>query len=85
MNQDICRLDGNAAGGVLAQLFAGDATTMVITCGHCAATSALGALHAYGGRMGVVLRCTKCGGVNLRASLIKGVLRVDFPGSWLHG
>ena len=81
MSQDLCRLDGNAVGGMLAQLFAGDATRIDITCGHCGATSALGASHMYGGRMGAVLRCAKCGDVNLRASVIKGVLRLDARGA----
>jgi hypothetical protein len=76
------RLDGNAAGGLLAQFFAGDATSMMVTCNHCRATSALGALFLYGGRMGMVLRCGKCDSVNIRAAEINGVLRVDAKGAW---
>ena len=82
MNEEMPRLDGNAAGGLLAQFFAGDATRLMVTCNHCRATSALGALLLYGGRMGMVLRCGKCGNVNLRAAEINGVLRVDAKGAW---
>lgn len=81
MNNEITRLDGNAAAGALARFFARDATVVMVTCNGCAATAALGALHCYGGAMGMVLRCTKCGEVNLRAVEIKGLLRVDVKGA----
>jgi Family of unknown function (DUF6510) len=81
VNQDMPRLDGNAAGGALARFFAGDATSMMVTCNDCDATSALGALLLYGGRMGMVLRCRTCGNVNLRAVEINGLLRVDATGA----
>ena len=82
MNEEMPRLDGNAAGGLLSRFFAGDATSLMVTCNHCRATSALGALLLYGGRMGIVLRCGKCGNVNLRAAEINGVLKVDTKGAW---
>jgi len=82
VNEETSRLDGNAAGGLLARFFGGDATSMRVTCNYCRATSALGALLLYGGRMGMVLRCGKCGNVNLRAAEVKGVLRVDAKGAW---
>lgn len=81
MNHEMTRLDGNAAGGALARFFAGDATAVMVTCNDCGATSPLGALHLYGARMGMVLRCTKCDNVNLRAVEINGVLRVDAKGA----
>ena len=82
MIEEMPRLDGNAAGGLLARFFAGDATSMLVTCNHCRATTALGALLLYGGRMGMVLRCGKCRNVNLRVGEINGVLRVDAKGAW---
>jgi hypothetical protein len=81
MNQEMPRLDGNAAGGALARFFAGDATSMRVTCDGCGSTSPLAALFLYGGRMGMILRCPKCGNVNLRATEINGVLRVDVKGA----
>ena len=82
MSQEMPRLDGNAAGGLLARFFAGDVTSMRVICGHCRATSALGALLLHGSRMGMVLRCGKCGSVNVRATEINGVIRVDAKGAW---
>jgi len=81
MNEELPRLDGNAAGGALARFFAGDATRMRVTCDSCGAISSLGALHLYGSPMGMILSCPKCGAVNLRVAEINGVLRVDAKGA----
>ena len=63
---DMMPLDGNAAGGLLGELFAADVTVAEITCGHCSAVAPLGAMRAYGGVMGAVLRCDHCDTVVLR-------------------
>jgi hypothetical protein len=78
---NMSRLDGNAAAGALARFFAFDATRMIICCGRCSAESPLGALHLYGGQMGIILRCTKCGSVNLRAVQIGLVFTLDASGT----
>ena len=52
-------LDGNAAAGLLSELFAVDVTTAVLTCGGCGAVAALAEAKVYGG-MGVVFRCAGC-------------------------
>lgn len=80
IDEDV-RLDGNAAAGPLARFFAFDVTRMIVTCEGCAAESPLGALHLYGGKMGIVLRCTKCSAVNLRALEIDGGLTLDARGA----
>lgn len=56
---DALRLDGNAAAGVLAEIFAVDMTSAVGTCDGCGAEDALGAVHVYRGA-GLVLRCPHC-------------------------
>jgi predicted nucleic-acid-binding Zn-ribbon protein len=81
VSEEMPRLDGNAAGGTLARFFARDATSMRVTCDGCGATSFLGTLLLYGGRMGMILRCPKCAAVNLRAAEINGALRVDTKGT----
>lgn len=81
MIDDVVRLDGNAAAGPLARFFAFDVTRMIVICEGCAAESPLGALHLYGGKMGIVLRCTKCSAVNLRALEINGGLTLDARGA----
>jgi hypothetical protein len=53
-------LDGNAAGGILAELFAIDITTAVVTCESCGKAEAAASAHLYGGSMGMILRCVHC-------------------------
>lgn len=62
------RLDGNAAAGVLEEIFAFEVTTAQTTCAGCGRTAPLGALLLYGGEMGIVLRCQGCEGVELRVA-----------------
>jgi hypothetical protein len=54
------RLDGNAAAGVLREVFAAEMTTATCRCAECGRRSAVGALHLYGGAIGSVLRCPSC-------------------------
>jgi hypothetical protein len=58
-------LDGNAAGGMLAQIFLPEMTRARVTCMHCASEHPLGAARLFDAA-GVVLRCTECSGVLLR-------------------
>jgi len=60
------RLDGNAAAGVLEEIFTFEVTSAQGTCAGCGQTAPLGALLLYGGEMGIVLRCPACERVELR-------------------
>jgi hypothetical protein len=62
---DALRLDGNAAAGILQEVFATEVTTAVGTCGGCGAVDAVGAVHVYMAA-GIVLRCPHCDGVLIR-------------------
>jgi hypothetical protein len=53
-------LDGNAAAGVLQQVFAAEVTTARGTCAGCRNVDALGAVIVYSSGPGVVLRCRHC-------------------------
>ncbi|HYZ91930.1 MAG TPA: DUF6510 family protein [Actinomycetota bacterium] len=53
------RLDGNAAAGLLQEVFAAEVTTALGTCDGCGATDAVGAVHLYSAA-GTVLRCPHC-------------------------
>jgi Family of unknown function (DUF6510) len=59
-------LDGNAAAGDLADVFAFDVTTAVVTCAACHHTQAVATLHAYLQAPGMVLRCSSCDAVQVR-------------------
>lgn len=60
------RLDGNAAAGLLAEIFPFEMTSAESTCAGCGRTGPLGTLLRYGGEMGTVLRCPGCSRVQLR-------------------
>ena len=57
---DDLRLDGNAAAGLLQELFAFEITTATTICDGCARASPVGALLFYGQQLGAVLRCPAC-------------------------
>jgi uncharacterized protein DUF6510 len=81
MTDELGRLDGNAAAGPLSRFFAFEATDLRVTCASCGAESVLGRLHLYGGTMGMILRCVRCGEVNLRALEVGSSLRLDLRGA----
>jgi hypothetical protein len=54
------RLDGNAAAGVLSEIFTIEMTTALGTCAGCGATNALATTHAYVNAPGTILRCPSC-------------------------
>ncbi|HEX8361459.1 MAG TPA: DUF6510 family protein [Longimicrobium sp.] len=74
------RLDGNAAGGALRDVFAMDVTAAVATCSGCRSAGPVGTLLEYGHAMGVILRCPHCDTAMLRIVHTPGWLRVDTSG-----
>lgn len=59
------RLDGNAAAGILQEVFAVEVTTAIGTCDSCGASDAVGRAHVYQAA-GMVLRCPHCDAVLMR-------------------
>ncbi|HTT46833.1 MAG TPA: DUF6510 family protein [Pseudolabrys sp.] len=74
-------LDGNAAGGALRELFALDVTAAEIICDGCGAVAEIGAVPAYGGAMGAIVRCAHCDTVMLRLSHTPAGLWLDMRGT----
>ncbi|SDN85172.1 DUF6510 family protein [Geodermatophilus sp. DSM 45219] len=77
------RLDGNAAAGMLAELFAVDVTTARSRCASCGTTSMLGAHHLYADAPALVLRCPDCTDVVLRYAVQEGRILLDLRGAQL--
>jgi Family of unknown function (DUF6510) len=77
MQIEAMRLDGNAAGGMLRDVFSHEMTAAQATCAGCGRSSAIGALMNYGGSMGVILRCPVCDTAMLRVVGSPGWIRVD--------
>jgi hypothetical protein len=74
------RLDGNAAAGLLAEIFPFEMTSAQSECAGCGQVRALGALMLYGGEMGAVLRCPSCDGVQIRIVRARGRYLLDMRG-----
>ena len=60
------KLDGNAAGGILREVFPFEMTVVQTTCDGCGATGALAALAVYMHGMGAVVRCPHCDNALIR-------------------
>ena len=59
-------LDGNAAAGVLTEVFAVDVTAAIGQCAGCGSRGPLGGAASYLEAPGAVLRCMSCDHVLLR-------------------
>ena len=78
-------LDGNAAAGVLAEVFVSECTTAMTRCDACGAVEMVGALKAYVQAPGTVLRCRHCESVLLRVVRGAGSCWVDVRGlTWMQ-
>jgi hypothetical protein len=76
-------LDGNAAAGILRELFAFDVTTAKVTCGSCGVVTIVGETRLYGGVMGAIFRCANCDGVLMRLVRTQAGIWLDMRGSRL--
>ena len=75
------RLDGNAAAGMLSEIFAADLTAARATCANCGTDRPVGALLVYAHGMGVVVRCPGCDGVVLRVARTPTQVWLDLTGA----
>ena len=74
------KLDGNAAGGILQEIFPFEMTLVQTTCTGCSATNAIGELAVYMHGMGTILRCSSCDNVLIRVVQAKGRYWLDMRG-----
>lgn len=74
------KLDGNAAGGILQEIFPFEMTTVEGTCGSCGSTNQVGALAVYMSAMGTVIRCPTCDNVLIRIVKAKQRYWLDMQG-----
>lgn len=80
MQTEEMRLDGNAAGGALRDVFAREVTAALATCTGCGSAGPIATLLEYGHGMGVILRCPGCDAPMLRVVRTPGWVRVDASG-----
>lgn len=77
---DEMRLDGNAIGGLLREIFAMEMTNAIGTCAHCGAVNEVGRVHVYVHAPGTVVRCPDCEQVQMKVVRAKGRYWVDLTG-----
>ena len=73
-------VDGNAIGGLLAEVFGTEMTTATGACGSCGAAGQVAELAVYRPGLGTVVRCRHCGNVLMVFVQIRGVTCVDLQG-----
>jgi hypothetical protein len=74
------RLDGNAIGGLLLEVFGTEMTTAVGTCGNCGAVAQVAELAVYRPGPGTVVRCPSCDSVLMVFVEVRGTTCVDLEG-----
>ena len=74
-------LDGNAAGGLLREVFAFDATAARMTCAGCARMVPMGELRLYAIELGAILRCPSCDEAVVRIARTPRGLWLDLRGA----
>lgn len=81
MQTEEMRLDGNAIGGLLQEIFAMEMTAAVGTCAACGAVNEVGRLHVYIHAPGTVVRCPACEAVLMRIVRGRGRYWIDLSGT----
>ena len=87
MDESQLRLDGNAAAGILREVFAMDVSGARGACASCGAIGAVGAQHLYMYPLapGAVVRCSVCGEVLMVLVRGGGRFRLGLSGlRWLE-
>ena len=74
------KLDGNAAGGILQEIFPFEMTLVQTTCEGCGLTGTIGELAVYMHSMGTIIRCPSCDTVLIRVVQAKGKYWLDMRG-----
>ena len=77
---DDTTLDGNAAGGILREVFPFEMTLAEATCARCSATRTVGQLTVYKSAIGTVIRCPTCEQVLMRIVSTRGRYWLDMQG-----
>ena len=87
MDETQMRLDGNAAAGMLGEVFAHEMTVARARCAGCGAIGELGAAHVYmyPHSPGLVMRCSTCESVLMVVVTGAGRRRMGLQGmTWIE-
>ena len=81
MKQSDLKLDGNAIGGLLREIFTMEMTGANSTCAGCGKVHAVGRVDVYLNAPGVVVRCPACEQVLMRIVHNRGRYWLDLTGT----
>lgn len=85
MDTDERRLDGNAVGGLMGEIFPLEMTMAYIRCAACDAVEPVGAEMVYMDAPGMVMRCMHCDNVLLTVVRGEGHYWLEMRGAtWLQ-
>jgi hypothetical protein len=79
------KLDGNAVGGLLAELFGADLTSESTVCSSCGAQEVLACLDVYLCSPGTVIRCRHCHALMMRIVEAPKRVWIDLSGVAVFG
>jgi len=74
-------LDGNAAAGILNEIFALEMTSNSFECANCGLENEMGTLLAFTQGPGMILRCPGCENVILRIVQLPEAIYLDLRGA----
>jgi hypothetical protein len=77
---DEAGLDGNAIGGLLAEVFGTEMAGGTGTCGSCGLVSLVAEFAVYLPVLGTAVRCRGCGSVLMVFVRVRGITCVDLQG-----
>jgi phage FluMu protein Com len=80
VQQSDLKLDGNAIGGLLREIFGMEMTMAEGTCASCGKVHAVGQVVVYMNAPGVVVRCPTCDQVQMRIVRGRGKFWIDMSG-----
>ena len=80
MEQADLKVDGNAIGGLLREIFTMEMTAAETTCAGCGKVHAVGRVDVYMNAPGAVMRCPACGQVLMRIVQGRGRYWLDLTG-----
>jgi uncharacterized Zn finger protein len=66
MQTEEMKLDGNALGGMMLELFGREMTAAIASCRSCGNVAELACVDVYVKAPGVVVRCRSCGNVLIK-------------------
>ena len=74
------KLDGNAIGGLMAEVFGFEMTTATSVCRSCGAVAQLACVDVYRQAPGIVVRCRTCESVLIKVVRAPARIWIDLGG-----